>query len=160
MTTKKTEEAEDTSVPAELKTTTESVTLPETTTASDVTVPVKADLEKVSTATPDLLGAPDTAPKLVNNDNGTVSFSDSQVVKVTHPEFVQGAVEMDNADVTKSVRIENIETPMVTREFRITDERLKKADFQRIMEDMKKTRPSVYAEREADLIKQRDAAPE
>lgn len=122
-------------------------------------VPSKDELEKVDANAVANEGASFPAPKLVNLDNGSQTFQDSEVQKVTHPEIVQGAFRQDNT-APKNIYVDNIETPMVMRETRIIDERLKKADFKRVMDELAASNPEKFAAQKDDLQKQMDAAPE
>ena len=128
--------------------------------AEDVNVPARGDLEKEGRVETVAAERRDPEMKLVNHSNNTQSFTESEIQKVTHPEIVQGAPSMDNADVSKLVTIDNIETPVVQREMRVIDSRLKKADFKRIMDDMKVSNPTKFQNEQADLQRQMDAAPE
>lgn len=92
-----------------------------------------------------------TKPAVVSTDNGTHSFARTEVTKVTNPKFVQGTPKMDN--VHTQVHIDNIETPTVTREIRTIDERLKKADYQRLIDELDETTDN-YDDKKADLEKQ------
>ena len=90
-----------------------------------------------------------TESKKVDLGNGTQSFEGSSMEKVTEPVIVQGAEEMDNADPSKLVYTDNIETPVVVREKRVIDERI--VDVNAYLEGLKKTNPRKYEMKKQEL---------
>ncbi len=107
------------------------------------------DLEKVDRSQGDVT---DTEPKLVNKDNGTTTFEDSSTEKVTTPEVVEGAANMDNT-TTAQVKEDWIETPVVVREKRIIDERIGSVDYKDYLENLKTRNPKKYEAKKAELAK-------
>ena len=119
----------------------------------------KGDLEKVDLNVKAAEDRSFPAPKLVNYDNGTQEFHDTEVQKVTHPEIVQGAFSADNV-TPKDSYVDNVETPAVVRETRVINEGMTKAQMQAHMDELKATRPNVFKDREADLKMQFDKLPD
>lgn len=104
--------------------------------------------------------APVTAPRLVNKDNGTQTFSESTTEKVNEPTpIVTGAAKMDNTG-TDDVKVDYIETPVVVREKRVIDESLSAEDYDKQLEYYKTNLPHKYesAKLEFEKIKKDLAA--
>jgi hypothetical protein len=93
--------------------------------------------------------SPEVQPRRVSTDNGTQSFEESSMEKVTATEFTQGAQEFDNADPTKLVRTDTIETPVVVREKRIIDESI--VDVDAYLERLKTTNPRKHELKKEEL---------
>jgi hypothetical protein len=116
----------------------------------------KADLKKVNLNDQAEIAREFQAPQLVNYDNGTQSFDETETQKVTHPEIVQGAYAQNNAD-PRPTYVDNVETPVVMREKRVIQEALTSDQFQAFMDKEEASRPTVFADRKADYEKQMQA---
>lgn len=91
-----------------------------------------------------------TEPVLMNKDNGTQTFEDSKIEKVTAPIQVEGAASMDNTDPS-GVKYDYIETPVVVREMRIIDESISKKGYKELLERYEKQNPKKFAAKKAEL---------
>lgn len=83
-------------------------------------------------------------------DNGTQTFVEGTDQKVTEA-YASGAAEMDNDDPTKLVKVDIIETPLVRREVRITDENIKGSQYTDLIERYKTSNPKKYEAKKAEL---------
>lgn len=93
----------------------------------------------------------DTAPKIVLKDNGTQSFENSKMEKVTADGQVEGAASMDNTSDFVGEKVDYIETPVVVREKRIINESLTASKYQELLENYKKNNPKKYKAKKAEL---------
>lgn len=97
----------------------------------------------------------DLERKEVNLDNGTTTFQDERMEKVTEPVIVQGAASSDNsAAADKQVYVDTVETPVVVRGTRIIDERL----TPELVERYKEQNPIKAAAKEEELKRKLAAA--
>lgn len=103
-----------------------------------ITIKEKLDAEK------------NVEPVLVDKDNGTQTFEDTKMEKVTAPEVIEGAAKMDNIDPEED-NVDYIETPVVVREKRIISEKLDKAGYKKVLADLKENNPKKYEAKKEEL---------
>ena len=104
-----------------------------------------ADLEVVdkSKGTPD-----ETQPVIEKKDNGTTTFENSSVEKLTEDLQVAGAASMDNVSDFVGEKVDYVETPVVMRERRVINE--SNIDWDAYLENLKKTNPKKYEAKKAE----------
>lgn len=82
-------------------------------------------------------------PVIVNKDNGTQTFEDSKMEKVTALEQVEGAAKMDNTDPSEE-NVDYIETAVVVREKRTINEKLDVKGYESLLKEYKVKNPKKY----------------
>ena len=91
----------------------------------------------------------DTQPVVEKKDNGTTTFEDSTIEKVTEDLQVAGAASMDNVSDFAGEKIDWVETPVVQREKRIINE--SNVDYDAYLESLKTRNPKKYEAKKAEL---------
>jgi hypothetical protein len=100
----------------------------------------------------------DLEVKEVDKSNGTQTFEETRMEKVTEPVITEGTPVLDNSDPTKGLYVDNIESKAVVREKRTINEGMSAEGYQAYLDNLKKTNPAKYeAKREEIERKMADA---